>query len=72
MDKIVSQYTRSPEQNEFLAEQQELTESTPPLSLKFNLPPLDNVSYQYPETKEEEYDDTNEILAGWFPPCYDR
>lgn len=45
MDKIVSQYTRSPEQDEFLAEQQELTETTPPLSLKFNLPPLDNVSY---------------------------
>lgn len=44
MDKIVAQYTRSPQQDEFLAEQQELAESTPPLSLKFNLPPLDNVS----------------------------
>ncbi|KAK5711637.1 Proteasome subunit beta type-5, partial [Elasticomyces elasticus] len=42
MDKIVAQYTRSPQQDEFLAEQQELAESTPPLSLKFNLPPLDN------------------------------
>lgn len=53
MDKIVSQYTRSPEQNEFLAEQQELTESTPPLSLKFNLPPLDNVSYYHPKSRSK-------------------
>ena len=47
MDKIVSQYTRSPHQNEFYSEreQQELTESLPPISLKFNLPPLDNVSW---------------------------
>lgn len=45
MDKIVSQYTRSP-QNEFYSEQeqQELTETLPPISLNFKLPPLDNVS----------------------------
>ena len=49
MDKIVSQYTRSPHQNEFYSEQeqQELTETLPPISLKFNLPPLDNVSWDY-------------------------
>lgn len=49
MDKIVSQYTRSPHQNEFYSEreQQELTETLPPISLKFNLPPLDNVSSVY-------------------------
>lgn len=49
MDKIVSQYTRSPHQNEFYSEreQQELTETLPPISLKFNLPPLDNVSWYY-------------------------
>lgn len=46
MDKIVSQYTRSPHQNEFYSEQeqQELTEALPPISLNFKLPPLDNVS----------------------------
>lgn len=45
MDKLVAQYTRSPHQNEFYSEQEQrdLTESLPPLSLKFNLPPIDNV-----------------------------
>lgn len=45
----MSQYTRSPHQNEFYSEQeqQELTETLPPISLKFNLPPLDNVSWDY-------------------------
>lgn len=46
MDKLVAQYTRPQHQNDFYseAEQQELTEGMPPLSLKFALPPLDNVS----------------------------
>lgn len=46
MDKIVAQYSRPPHQNEFYSEQeqQDLTESLPPLSLKFSLPPVDNVS----------------------------
>lgn len=49
MDKLVAQYTRSPHQDEFFseAEQQELSETTPPISLKFNLPPLDNVRFRY-------------------------
>lgn len=49
MDKLVAQYTHSPHQDEFYSEreQQELTECLPPISLKFNLPPLDNVSPVY-------------------------
>lgn len=45
MDKLVAQYASSPHQNEFYSdqEQRDLTETTPPLSLKFNLPPVDNV-----------------------------
>lgn len=47
MDKLVAQYSRPAHQNELYSEQQQhdLTESLPPLSLKFNLPPVDNVSY---------------------------
>lgn len=47
MDKIAAQYSRPSHQNEFYSEQeqQDLTESLPPLSLKFALPPVDNVSY---------------------------
>ena len=46
MDQLVRQYTRSPHQNEFYSEQEQhdLTESLPPLSLKFALPPVANVS----------------------------
>lgn len=46
MDKLVAQYSRPPHQNEFYneQEQQDLTEGMPPLSLKFSLPPVDNVS----------------------------
>lgn len=46
MDKLVAQYSRRPHQHEFYSEQeqQDLTESLPPLSLKFSLPPVDNVS----------------------------
>jgi 20S proteasome subunit beta 5 len=47
MDKLVAQYSRPPHQNVFYSEQeqQDLTESLPPLSLKFALPPVANVSY---------------------------
>lgn len=47
MDKLVAQYTRPSHQDALFseAEQQELTETTPPISLKFNLPPLDNVRF---------------------------
>lgn len=50
MDKLVAQYSRQPDQNEFYSEQeqQDLTESLPPLSLKFSLPPVDNVSFRIP------------------------
>lgn len=46
MDKLVAQYSRPAHLNEFYSEQeqQDLTESLPPLSLKFSLPPVDNVS----------------------------
>ncbi|KAM0116614.1 Proteasome subunit beta type-5 [Aspergillus fumigatus] len=46
MDKLVAQYSRPPHQNEFYSEQeqQDLTESLPPLSLKFALPPVANSS----------------------------
>ncbi|KAI9926932.1 hypothetical protein MW887_004031 [Aspergillus wentii] len=46
MDKLVAQYSRRPHQNEFYSEQEQhdLTESHPSISLKFNLPPVDNVS----------------------------
>lgn len=46
MDKLVAQYSRLPHQNEFYSEQeqQDLTETVPPLSLKFSLPPVENVS----------------------------
>jgi hypothetical protein len=47
MDKLVAQYSRPPHQNEMYSEQeqQDLTASLPPLSLKFSLPPVDNVSF---------------------------
>lgn len=47
MDTIVAQYTRSPFENEFYSEEEQrnLTESLPPLSLKFDLPPVGNVSW---------------------------
>ena len=47
MDKLVAQYSRPPHQNEMYSEQeqQDLTASVPPLSLKFSLPPVDNVSF---------------------------
>lgn len=43
----MAQYTRSPYENEFYSEQEQrdLTECHPPISLKFNLPPVENVSY---------------------------
>jgi 20S proteasome subunit beta 5 len=46
MDKLVAQYSRPPHQNEMYSEQeqQDLTASVPPLSLKFSLPPVDNRS----------------------------
>ncbi|KAJ5369839.1 Proteasome subunit beta type-5 [Penicillium cataractarum] len=46
MDKIVAQYSRPSHQNEFYSEQeqQDLTETLPPLSLKFALPPVANPS----------------------------
>lgn len=46
MDKILSQYTSSPHQDESYSEQeqQDMATSLPPLSLKFTLPPLENVS----------------------------
>ncbi|RJE17660.1 hypothetical protein PHISCL_10005, partial [Aspergillus sclerotialis] len=44
MDKLVAQYTRRPHQDEFYSEQEQrdLTETLPPISLKFDLPPVDN------------------------------
>lgn len=46
MDKIVAQYSRPSYQNVYSEQdQQDLTESLPPLSLKFALPPVANVSY---------------------------
>lgn len=44
MDKLISQYTRSPYQDEAFSEQDQLdyTESLPPVSLKFSLPPVEN------------------------------
>lgn len=47
MDKLVAQYSRPAHQNEFYSEQeqQDLNESLPPLSLKFSMPPIDNVSF---------------------------
>ena len=46
MDKLVAQYSRPSHQNEFYTEeeQHDLTGSLPPLSLKFALPPVANVS----------------------------
>jgi 20S proteasome subunit beta 5 len=48
MDKLVAQYSRPPHQNELYneQEQEDLSASVPPLSLKFSLPPVDNVSYK--------------------------
>ena len=47
MDALVAQYSRPAFENEgySLEEQQELSEATPPLSLKFALPPIASVSY---------------------------
>ena len=49
MDSIVAQYTRSAEQREGYSneEQSELSEVSPPLSLKFALPPVENVCFGY-------------------------
>ena len=54
MDKLVARYTRSPHQDELQSEQEEreLTESLPPLTLRFNLPPLANVSFYISNTYE--------------------
>jgi len=45
MDTLVAQYTRQAYEDEGYSryEQQELTEATPPLSLRFALPPIANV-----------------------------
>ena len=43
MDKILPRYTSSLHQDEFISEEEQ-SMSLPPLSLKFTLPPLDNVS----------------------------
>lgn len=45
MESLVAQYARTPHQNEFYSEHEQrgLTETAPPLSLKFDLPPVDNV-----------------------------
>jgi hypothetical protein len=61
MDKIVAQYSRPSHQNEFYSEQeqQDLAETLPPLSLKFALPPVANVSYS--NTKEA----VHQLGAGW-------
>lgn len=47
MDKLVAQYSGSSHQNEMYSEQeqQDITASVPPLSLKFSLPPVDNVRF---------------------------
>jgi hypothetical protein len=46
MDTLVARYSRSSFQDEMYSEQQqrELSQCLPPLSLKFDLPPLSNVS----------------------------
>lgn len=46
MDKLVAQYTRSRHQNDLYTEQEQrdLTDSLRPLALKFDLPPIANVS----------------------------
>lgn len=46
MDKLVAQYSRPTHQNEFQTEpeEQDFASGLPPLSLKFALPPVDNVS----------------------------
>lgn len=49
MDTLVNQYTRQAYENEGYSryEQQELAEATPPLSLRFALPPIANVCSLY-------------------------
>jgi hypothetical protein len=46
MDKLVAQYSRTHHHNEMYSEQEQedFASSVPPLSLKFSLPPVDNVS----------------------------
>jgi hypothetical protein len=45
MDTLVARYTRPAfERTGWLEEQQELAQNTPPLSLRFALPPIANVS----------------------------
>lgn len=45
MDSLVAQYSRPAHQQAFYSdqEQHDLTETAPPISLKFDLPPVDNV-----------------------------
>lgn len=45
MDKFVAQYSRARHQHDFFSEQEQfdLTETAPPLALKFDLPPIENV-----------------------------
>ncbi|OKP11756.1 Proteasome subunit beta type-5 [Penicillium subrubescens] len=62
MDKIVAQYSRPSYQNVYTEQdQQELTESLPPLSLKFALPPVANVSYS----------NTNKVIHGLEAGCHE-
>jgi len=52
MDALVSQYSRPSYKEEGYAEQEqlELVDTLPPLSLKFALPPVPQVSVYYPES----------------------
>ena len=50
MDSLVAQYTRPPfeDEGDSQADQQEMISTSPPLSLKFAMPPMPNVRYGCP------------------------
>lgn len=74
MDKLVAQYSRPAHLNDFYSEQeqQDLTESLPPLSLKFSLPPVDNVSPFISNVNFQNSDRDGEVLCMLFCGSYTR
>lgn len=78
MNSLVAQYSRPAYQNEGYSEheQDEISQITPPLSLRFAMPPLANVSLMLPFSKLEiltwNYQSMLTLVALLFPSRCDR
>lgn len=75
MDTLVARYTRSPFDTEGFSseDQQDYTDSLPPLSLKFALPPVARVSYLLSSTGWSASSDLTIFLSAFrIPSRHDR